>query len=75
MVVIEFDMQIKIYMNQANGTSVVHEFFNRYLIPSGACIPFYSSVFVFLKTDTKMIRNDKTDKKNCLTTQLVLWHW
>lgn len=67
MVVIEFDMQIKIYMNQTNCTSVVHEFFNRYF-PMVLAYLFYSSVFVFLKTDIKMIRNDKTDKKNCLTT-------
>lgn len=69
MVVIEFDMQIKIYMNQANGTSVVHEFFNRYFPMVLAYL--FNQVFLFLK----MIRNDKTDKKNCLTTQLVLWDW
>lgn len=69
MVVIEFDMQIKIYMNQTNCTSVVHEFFNRYFPMVLAYL------FIHLKTDVKMIRNDKTDKKNCLTTQLVLWDW
>lgn len=63
MVVIEFDMQIKIYMNQTNGTLVVHEFFNRYFPVVLAYLFINSSVFVFLKTDIKMIRNDKTDKK------------
>lgn len=61
MVVIEFDMQIKIYMNQTNGTSVVHEFFNRYFPMVLAYL--FIQVFLFFKTDIKMIRNDKTDKK------------
>lgn len=62
MVVIEFDMQIKIYMNQANGTSVVHEFFNRYF-PVVLAYLFIQVFLFFFKTDIKMIRNDKTDKK------------
>lgn len=48
MVVIEFDMQIKIYMNQTNGTLVVHEFFNRYF-PVVLAYLFIQVFLFFLK--------------------------